>query len=127
MYFSFIIKTVILLITSLVIFIKFLYNKIFNLTTNNLDNNCPETTNLIVPTKKSFKRCSASFNNISYLDSSPKELNIHIPIQKLNNECFRCNTKLSQCIYRKDFFAFDKQICQKCWYTIENNLTNKNV
>jgi len=117
MYFQFIIKTV----------ITFVYNKIFKLTNNNLEPNNIETTNLIVPTKKSFKRCSTSFNNISYLDSYPNESNTYYPIQKLNNECFRCNIKLYQCIYRRDFFAYDKQLCQRCWYIIEDNLTNKNV
>ena len=44
------------------------------------------------------------------------------PIQK-SYECFNCHKKLIG-FYKKDYFAFDKEYCERCWNKINLKIIN---
>lgn len=75
-----------------------------------------------------------SFSNFdNYQDLKNEELendNIRYnstPIQKRSNECFRCNQKLYSYFNQRDFYAFDKQVCETCWNNLKRNVVNNHL
>ena len=88
---------------------------------SNLDKK-EEFTPKFVKSTKSY----SNFTNIPDFKYNDIELedDKHIPIQKRSNECFRCNQKLYSYFNKKDFYAYDKQVCESCWNNLKRNIIN---
>ena len=90
---------------------------------NNLDKKETYKPNL-TKNMKSFSNFN-SFQDIKKEESEDDELTSkNIPIQKRSTECFRCNQKLYSYFNKKDFYAYDKQVCESCWNNLKRNIIN---
>ena len=78
-----------------------------------------------------LKKKTVSFSNIMQLDDcediDESTYNSIIPIQKRSNECFRCSQRLYN--YRKkiNYFAYDSELCETCWYKATRNINNNKI
>ena len=116
----------IIVVTFLVTALKTIYHNCIKIGKEKKDDNIIEKKEDIISGKKIILKSNQSLANLKlfYNDKDDEESNTPIlsPVQK-SYECFQCNKKL-QGFYKKDFFAFDKEYCEKCWNKIHFKIIN---